>query len=110
MSIWEIVPALPEHIDAVAADMRPEDRREIWASHRHTPAEALQRKELKELIEQAISQLPPEYRVVVALRDLQGLSYADIAAAADLSVDVVRTRLARARNMLRIRLSGYLSD
>lgn len=75
-----------------------------------TPAEALQRKELKELIEQAISQLPPEYRVVVALRDLQGLSYADIAAAADLSVDVVRTRLARARNMLRIRLSGYLSD
>ena len=43
MTIWEIVPALPEHIDAVAADMRAEDRREIWASHRHTPAEALQR-------------------------------------------------------------------
>ena len=75
-----------------------------------TPDAVLERKELKELIEQAIRQLPDDYRIVAVMRDLQGLSYSDIAAAADLSVDVVRTRLARARNMLRRRLGAYLSE
>lgn len=75
-----------------------------------TPDAAIQRKELKELVEQAIRQLPPDYRIVAVLRDLQGLSYADIAAAADLSVDVVKTRLARARAMLRGRLEEYLGN
>lgn len=74
------------------------------------PDAVLQRKELKELIEQAIRQLPPDYRIVAVLRDLQGLSYSEIAAAADLSVDVVRTRLARARNMLRRKLGAYLRE
>lgn len=39
---WIIVPALPEHIPAIAGDMRAADRREVWASHRHTPEEALE--------------------------------------------------------------------
>lgn len=43
MKIWKIVPAAPEHIPAIAADMREADRREVRASHRHTPAEALER-------------------------------------------------------------------
>jgi RimJ/RimL family protein N-acetyltransferase len=41
MRIWEVIPALPEHIPAIAADMREADRREVWASHRHSPEEAL---------------------------------------------------------------------
>jgi hypothetical protein len=41
MRIWDVLPALPEHIPAIAADMREADRREVWASHRHTPEEAL---------------------------------------------------------------------
>ncbi|MCE5197521.1 MAG: sigma-70 family RNA polymerase sigma factor [Armatimonadota bacterium] len=72
------------------------------------PHEALQRKELKELIVRAISELPPDYRIVAVLRDLQGLSYQEVAQAADLSVDVVRTRLARARGMLKRKLIPYL--
>ncbi|MDR1242719.1 MAG: DUF2833 domain-containing protein [Deltaproteobacteria bacterium] len=39
---WKITPALPEHIPAIAADMREADRREVWASHRHSPAQALE--------------------------------------------------------------------
>ena len=42
MRIWEIVPAAPEHIQAIAADMRDDDVREVWASHRHCPLEALE--------------------------------------------------------------------
>lgn len=80
------------------------------AAHYDTPDAQLQRKELKHRIEQAITRLPPDYRIVVVLRDLQGLSYQEIAEAADLSVDVVRTRLARARGMLREKLEAYLID
>ena len=41
MKIWEIVDATPDHIPALAANMRSADRREVWASHRHTPEQAL---------------------------------------------------------------------
>ena len=42
MRIWEILPATPDHVPAIAAGMRDADRREVWASHRHTPGEALE--------------------------------------------------------------------
>lgn len=67
-------------------------------------------KELKNMVEQAIIQLPYDYKIVAVLRDLQGFSYEEIAQAADLSVDVVRTRLARARAMLRRKLEPYLKQ
>lgn len=38
---YQVLPAAPEHILHLAANMRPADRREVWASHRHTPYEAL---------------------------------------------------------------------
>lgn len=78
--------------------------------HSDTPDAHLERKELRLFIEQAMSQLPPDYRIVAVLRDLHGLSYQEIAEAAELSVDVVRTRLARARGMLRRRLAPYLDE
>jgi len=75
-----------------------------------TPHQALQRKELKKRIWQAILQLPSDYRIVAVLRDIHGLSYQEVAEAADLSVDVVRTRLARARGMVRRKLEAYLTE
>ena len=82
---------------------------DVAASH-ESPEAALRQKELKERIEEAITQLPPDYRIVAVLRDLHGLSYEEVAKTADLSVDVVRTRLARARSMLRQRLESYLIE
>jgi len=81
-----------------------------WSDDRPTeaPHGVVERKELKEMIERAISRLPDDYRIVAVLRDLHGLSYSDIAAATELSVDVVKTRLARARGMLRKRLGAYI--
>lgn len=75
-----------------------------------TPHAAVERKELRERIERAIYELPSDYRIVAVLRDLQGLSYDEIAEAAELSVDVVRTRLARARGMLRQKLEHYIGS
>ena len=91
-------------------DYGPATDRADFPVRSDTPEEQLQRKELKERIEKAIRALPLDYRIVAVLRDLQGLSYQEIAEAADLSVDVVRTRLARARGMLRQKLEAYLAD
>jgi RNA polymerase sigma-70 factor (ECF subfamily) len=74
------------------------------------PAAALERKELRELVERAIAQLPIDYKIVAVLRDLHGLSYDEIAKVAGLSIDVVRTRIARARAMLRRKLEVYLVE
>lgn len=78
------------------------------AIHPPTPERALERQEMRRLVEEAIQSLPDDYRIVAVLRDLQGLSYQEIAEAADLSVDVVKTRIARARGMLRRKLEHHL--
>ncbi len=72
------------------------------------PMGLVQRQELDLKIQEAIQALPLEYRTVVVLRDMNGLSYKEVADAAGLSVDVVKTRLFRARGMLRRRLAAYL--
>lgn len=74
------------------------------------PREVLERKELRARIEQAIRALPLDYRVMAVLRDLQGMSYDQIASVTGLSIDVVRTRIARARGMLRRKIEPYLAE
>jgi RNA polymerase sigma-70 factor (ECF subfamily) len=53
-----------------------------------------------ELLRKALEELPVEFREVVILRDLEGLSYKEIANIADLPVGTVMSRLARARKRL----------
>lgn len=83
--------------------------REISDSTR-SPHVALEEKELREKILAAVQSLPPDYREVVVLRELQGLSYNEIAAATRISLDNVKTRLSRARAMLRRKLEFYYKE
>jgi len=69
---------------------------------------ALERSELEAALQQAIAELPEERRIVVVLRDLEGLSYDDIAAALGLELGTVRSRLHRARNDLKAKLERFL--
>lgn len=75
---------------------------------RSNPEKSLEQSELRNHVEQAIARLPDDYKIVVLLRDLQGLSYQEIAEATELSLDVVKTRLARGRAMLRRVLEPYI--
>jgi RNA polymerase sigma-70 factor, ECF subfamily len=63
--------------------------------------------ELGEILEKTIKGLPPGFRVVFELRDVQGLSTEDTAEALGLSIPAVKSRLLRARLQLRERLSRY---
>ena len=57
-------------------------------------------------LEQALAQLQDEHREAFLLREIGGLSYAEIAAACDVTPDAVRNRIFRARNELRQRLAA----
>lgn len=66
-----------------------------------SPEDELARRQLRERMQQAIDLLPPAYRSVFILRAVEGLSVEETAAALRVSPDVVKTRLLRARAMLR---------
>jgi len=66
-----------------------------------TPEELLLKKEAKEIVQGAILKLPLHYRLVLILRDIEGLSTREVAEVLDLSESVVKIRLHRARRMLR---------
>jgi RNA polymerase sigma-70 factor (ECF subfamily) len=59
-------------------------------------------------LRQALEELPVEFREVIVLRELEGLSYKEIAAIADLPVGTVMSRLARARKRLQQTLANRL--
>ena len=71
-------------------------------------AETLERGERDAALSQAIASLPDERRIVVVLRDVEGLSYEEIARALDLEPGTVRSRLHRARLDLKDKLERFL--
>src|ERR1700719_1039825 len=71
------------------------------------PEQNYTQSELQKILEKTIKGLPPGFRVVFELRDVQGLSTEDTADALGLSVPAVKSRLLRARFQPRERLSRY---
>jgi hypothetical protein len=69
------------------------------------PEEALLQEERNELLKRAMAELPTEYREVLVLRELEQLSYREIADIADTPIGTVMSRLSRARQRLHHTLS-----
>jgi RNA polymerase sigma-70 factor (ECF subfamily) len=65
-----------------------------------SPPTVLVQDEEKQLLRQAVERLPVEFREVVVLRDLEGLSYKEIATIVGIPLGTVMSRLARARERL----------
>jgi RNA polymerase sigma-70 factor (ECF subfamily) len=77
---------------------------------REVPSEALERKEIREMLRAAIKSLSPIYREVVLLRDVEELSTEETATALTISTTVVKVRLHRARIMLQKQLAPQLKS
>jgi RNA polymerase sigma-70 factor, ECF subfamily len=77
---------------------------------REVPSEALERKEVRLLLQQAISDLAPIYREVFLLRDVEELSVSESAEALGISIASVKVRLHRARMMLQKKLAPQLKQ
>jgi RNA polymerase sigma-70 factor (ECF subfamily) len=91
--------------DSLMVDADPPSSHD-WSAHVEDPA--LQ-SELQTVLTAALDSLPEDYRAIVMLRDVEGLSPPTVSQVTGLSVAAVKTRTHRARLMLRKRLEEYFS-
>jgi RNA polymerase sigma-70 factor (ECF subfamily) len=88
-----------------------EERGGEWARERDDdPSRAAQLVELAQCVERALAQLPEPFQSTLRLRDVDGLEYAEIAERLELPVGTVRSRLHRARALLRPLLATLVHD
>jgi len=99
----------PERTVSIDEDVKTDEDsipREIadWSPN---PEQQYTQSELKDILGKTIQGLPPSFRTVFVLRDVEGLSTEETASALELSVPAVKSRLLRARLQLRERLNKY---
>jgi RNA polymerase sigma-70 factor (ECF subfamily) len=96
--------SIDEQIEDLEGDYTPATLTD-W---REIPLEALERKELREALRVAVTELPDIYRQVFALRDLEEMNIEETAEALGITTGTVKVRLHRARIMLQKRLIPFL--
>lgn len=74
------------------------------------PEVVLERKELRNAIQKAIAELPEQYRFPLILRDVQGLSYDEIGEILELRSGTTKSRINRARLMLKDKLKPFMES
>lgn len=77
---------------------------------RPLPDADLVESERSRVIATAIATLPPKYRVPIVLRDVEGRSYEEVAEIMELGLGTTKSRISRARALLREKLLGYLEE
>ena len=77
------------------------------ADERSLPDKDLIDTEQEQVIAKAIATLPPKYRVPVILRDIEGRTYEEIATILDLGLGTTKSRISRARALLKEKLRNY---
>lgn len=71
------------------------------------PQDKLIKRELDLIIKNSIQNLPLHYKIPIALREIQGLTYDEISNITNTSIGTVKSRIARARNMIRDDINKY---
>ncbi|MBE9609820.1 RNA polymerase sigma factor RpoE [Chitinilyticum piscinae] len=75
----------------------------------HTPETELANRQIVSTVNEAVSDLPEELRTAITLREMEGLSYEEIASMMDCPIGTVRSRIFRAREAIAARLRPLLS-
>jgi len=97
-----------ESLDEEKEDREGDFTPAVLTDWREIPSEALEKKETRQKLREAVEQLPPIYREVLVLRDLEELNQEETASALGISITLVKVRLHRARMMLQKLLAPYL--
>jgi RNA polymerase sigma-70 factor (ECF subfamily) len=101
IAVNEALGRLRRRAPLASLDETPETQVMSFDPSRDDPELRVARREASELLEAAVDELPAGYRTVFMLREVEGLSTAETAAALGVSEDVVKVRLHRARGALR---------
>ena len=96
--------------DSIEAMAGQEVPREVKDARGLDPNEAMQKRELAEKVRSAIQALPPDERLMVILSKWEGKSYEEIAGIMNCSVDAVKSRLYRAKKLLRAHLKDFIEE
>jgi RNA polymerase sigma-70 factor, ECF subfamily len=75
-----------------------------------SPFDNVAHREVTRRVEKELRQLPEPYRTTLILRDLEDMSYEEIAEVLEISLGTVKSRLTRAREILRQRLTPYVRE
>jgi RNA polymerase sigma-70 factor, ECF subfamily len=102
--------AAEDSLDEPAEENEGDFTPQVLTDWREIPLEALERKELKEKLQDAVKMLPEKYREVFVLRDIEELNQEETSAALGINVTLVKVRLHRARMMLQKFLAPYLKN
>ena len=93
-----------------APDVNDEQVKKQLQSWDDSPIETLMNKELRKTMDDAIQELPDEYKVVFVLRDLENRTAEETAKILKLSIPAVKSRLRRSRMFLRQKLHGVMAQ
>ncbi len=83
---------------------------DILVDQGESPLDACAHEEVRARVEQELKQVPEPYRTTVVLRDIEGLSYEEVAEVLQISLGTVKSRLIRGREALRKRLEGFVRE
>jgi RNA polymerase sigma-70 factor (ECF subfamily) len=84
--------------------------KEVLVDERESPLDNVVHQEIRARVETELRQVPEPYRTTVILRDIEELSYEEIAEITEVSLGTVKSRITRGRNALRKRLQQYIGD
>ncbi len=84
--------------------------RDTLADESESPFDMVVHEEVRARVEEELRQISEPYRTTVILRDLEEMSYEEIAEITDVSLGTVKSRLTRGREALRRRLTGYVME
>lgn len=84
--------------------------KDMLVDERETPFDSMAHEEVRARVEDALRKVPEPYRTAVILRDLEDMSYDEIAEITQVSLGTVKSRITRGRDALKRRLASYLKD
>src|SRR4051812_24369917 len=99
-----------EYSDANGHTRQTRSLEEALADDTHTPFENMAHEEVRARVEAELREVPEPYRTVVVLRDIEQLSYEEIAEVLETSLGTIKSRLMRGRAALKKRLVRYVHE
>ena len=99
-----------ESNDTGSEGSTPQDSNPALVDHHKSPFETVADNEVRARVEEELRQVQEPYRTTLVLRDVEELSYEEIAEITQVSLGTVKSRITRGRDALRKRLTGFLEE